>query len=124
VDPDYQVAHRNQIPLLLLNIIIRVHTNEGLNVTGAIVNARKVYSSVRQYSYGSVADFKRRFGLSLQVSQSAGNERPEEAIITAEFIDKLDRGRFADLQDELRNKSLQAAEDEVALLFTSNYKPS
>jgi len=120
IDPDYQVAHRDQNPLLLLNIIIRVHTNEGLNTTVAIVNARKVYTYVRKYSYESVADFKRRFDLSLQVYQSVGNERPEEAIIAADFIDKLDRGRFADLQDELHNKSLQAAKDEAVYPVTLN----
>jgi len=70
--------------------------------------------------------------LSLQVYQSIGNERPKEAIIPADFIDKLYRRRFADLQDELRNKSLQAAKDEAvysvtlnaALLLASNYKSS
>ena len=131
-DPDYEVAHREQNPLLLLNIIIRVHTNEGLNATGAIVNARKFYSSVRQYDYESVADFKKRFDLSLQVNESVGNERPVEAILAAEFIDKLDRSRFGEMQIKLHNESLTAGEDEAvypvtlnaAFLLASNYKLS
>jgi len=129
-DPDFEVAHREQNPLLLLNIIIRVHTNEGLNATGAIVNARKFYSSLRQYDYESVADFTKRFDLSLQVNESVGVERTDEAIVAAEFIDKLDRGRFEELQKDLHNRSLDAADDEpvypvtlnAAYSLASNYK--
>ena len=129
-DPEFEVAHTEQNPLLLLNIIIRVHTNEGLNATGSIVNARRFYSSLRQYDYESVADFKRRFDLSMQVNESVGIERPDEAILAAEFIDKLDRGKFGALQTELHNRPLQAADDEevypvtlnAAYSLASNYK--
>jgi len=131
-DPEYAAVHLEQNPHRLLNIIIRVHTNEGLNPTGAIVNARKFYSSVRQYDYKSVADFKRRFDLTAQVKDCVGIERVDEAILAAEFIDKLDRGRFGALQNELYNESPRAAEVKIVYPVTlndafsraSNYKPS
>ena len=71
-DPEYVAVQLEQNSIRLLNIIIRVHTNKGLNLTGTIVNARKIYSSIQHDDFESIADFKKRFDLSIKVNDSVG----------------------------------------------------
>eukprot|EP01041_Mallomonas_annulata_P013050 gene13050-27536_t len=62
-----------------------------------------LYANLKQNTAESVARFKEKFDNALLALDAAEADRPDEQDLAADFIDKLDKARFGDMQLELRN---------------------
>ena len=65
--------------------------------------ARAAYNAISQYPNESVLELRKRIEDSLKVYDAVEQERPDDLELAADFIAKLDVGRFATLISELEN---------------------
>lgn len=118
-----------QDPIRVLNIVRKTHkigVVSDPNVSIAV--SRDLYRSIRMYDNETIYRYKERFEAAIESLSAAGGSAMASSEITADFINGLHRGRFANFKDLIQNNALvnpasypQSVSDVVRLAETLKF---
>ena len=106
LDPNWAAIERSKDPLALYKRLLEVHrtANSGFTVEDKR-KSREEYSRMRQQSSETITQFKERFLQSLDAMKACGQDRPSDEDQAADFVNKLDNGRYAKFKTDLINNN-------------------